>query len=169
MKTIGLLLIVILSTALGASLYDKDRKKVVTFSLLCSVVDEIYSGIRYSGATVEELLVTCAENPLYSSLPFLRQIKTEIERSGISRDIVKKAVLDNSSDMGLSREELIPFLNMAEKLGTTDVTGQLQMLENCKLQLCEFKNIQSRRCETLGKMYISLGLLLGIGAAVILA
>ena len=162
-------MIVILSTALGASLYDKDRKKVVTFSLLCSVVDEIYSGIRYSGATVEELLVTCAENPLYSSLPFLRQIKTEIERSGMSRDIVKNAVLDNSSDMGMSSEELMPVLNMAEKLGTTDVTGQLQMLENCKLQLCEFKNIQSHRCETLGKMYISLGLLLGIGAAVILA
>ena len=169
MKTIGLLLIVILSTALGASLYDRDRKKVLTFSLLCTVVDEIYSGIRYNGATVEELLVSCAENPLYSPLCFLKQIKTEIQENGMNQNTVKKSILDSLSDMGMSREEMLPFLNMAEKLGTTDATGQLLMLENCKLQLCELKHVQNRRCETLGKMYISLGLLFGIGTAVILA
>ena len=162
-------MIVILSTALGASLYDKDRKKVRIFSLLCSVVDELYSGIRYSGATVEELLITCAENPAYGSLCFLEQIKKEIEENGMSRDIVKTSVLQSAFDIGMNSEDLAPFLSMTEKLGTTDITGQLQILENCKSQLIELKDIQSRRCETLGKMYISLGLLFGIGAAVILA
>lgn len=154
---------------MGASLYDRDRKKVRVFSLLCSVVDEIYSGIRYSATTVEELLINCAQNSAYASLSFLRLIKAEIEENGMSPNIVKNAVLQSASDMEMKNEELMPFLNMADKLGTTDIIGQLQMLEICKTQLLELKNIQQRKCETLGKMYISLGLLFGIGAAVILA
>lgn len=165
----GLLLIVLLSTALGASLYDRDRKKVQTLSALCSFIDEIYTGIRYTGSTVEEILDCCANNPIYSPLSFLKRIISESQKSCFSQSVVRKAIVDSSEEMNLKKDDLIPLLNMAEKLGTTDAVGQLQMLENCKNQLLELKSAQIKRCDTLGKMYISLGLLFGIGTAVILA
>lgn len=83
--------------------------------------------------------------------------------------MLKNSIVTSAGEMNLKKDELLPLLNMAEKLGTTDVLGQLQMLENCKNQLLELKLTQVKRCDTLGKMYISLGLLFGIGTAVILA
>lgn len=163
------MLIVLLSTALGASLYDKDRKKVRTLSALCNFIDEIYTGIRYTGSTIEEILICCANNPIYSSLTFLKLIYKQSQEGYFSQSMLKNSIVTSAGEMNLKNDELLPLLNMAEKLGTTDVLGQLQMLENCKNQLLELKLTQVKRCDTLGKMYISLGLLFGIGTAVILA
>ena len=158
---------VILSTALGASFYDKDRKKLRTISLLITLIDEIYTQMRFTGATVEEILLGCSDNPIYNQLTFLAYIKKEKGR--FSHTMVKNAVQKSAADMNFDSEEMMPLLNLADKLGTTDIAGQLRLLDSCKLQLLELKSAQNNRCDTLGKMYITLGLLLGIGTAVILA
>lgn len=155
----------ILSTALGASLYDRDRKKLQILSLLITLVDEIHTEIRFAGSTMEEILLGCAENPIYKPLVFLSHIK----KGFVSPSTLRDAIEGSAAEMNFDSYEMLPLLNMSDKLGTTDVAGQLQMLEGCKLQLMELKSTQSNRCDTLGKMYISLGLLLGIGTAVILA
>lgn len=157
----------ILSTTLGASLYDRDRKKLRTISLLVALVDEIYTEIRFTGSTVEEILLRCANNSIYKPLTFLSRLMHEKDR--FSQSVLKEAIENSAESLNFNSEEMLPLLNMADKLGTTDITGQLKMLEACKLQLLELKSAQNNRCDTLGKMYISLGLLLGIGTAVILA
>lgn len=157
----------ILSTALGASFYDRDRKKLRVFSLLITLIDDIYTQMRFTGSTVEEILLSCAENPIYKQLGFLADIKNQ--KGLFSHLMLKNAVQKNTADMNFDSEEMMPLLNLADKLGATDIEGQLRLLDSCKSQLLELKSAQNNRCETLGKMYISLGLLLGIGTAVILA
>ena len=157
----------ILSTALGASFYDRDRKKLRTFSLLIALLDEIYTQMRFTGSTVQEILLCCAGNPIYNQLSFLEVLKNN--KGQFSHSMVKSAVKESAQDMNFDNAEMMPLVNLADKLGTTDLEGQLRLLDSCKLQLLELKSIQNNRCETLGKMYISLGLLLGVGTAVILA
>ena len=160
---------VILSTTLGASLYENDRKKLRILSLVLMLIEEIYTDIRYTGSTVEEILISCAKNPMYKQLKFLQLAKNEIQEGRLSNSSLKNAIKTDFQGLNLNEDALLPLYTLADKLGTTDTTGQLQMLEGCKLQILQLRSLQNDRCNTLGKMYISLGLLLGIGTAVILA
>lgn len=159
----------LISTALGASLYDKDRKRIKVFSLFCSLVDDISTGIRYTGSSVEEILMQCAENSSYTALTFLQQVKREIQSGGFTSKTLKTSLLGAMESMNVGLEEIEPIMMMADKLGTTDTQGQLQMLAVCRAEIEAMRDKASRKSETVGKMYISLGFLLGLGAAVILA
>ncbi len=150
-------------------MYEHDRKKVKMLSLINAFIEELYTGIRYTGSTIEEMLVDCADNPSYSALTFLKLIKTEIRDRGLMGDTVKKAILNFVSEMNMTRDEMQPLITMSEKLGTTDIEGQLKMLDICKIQVDEQRTLALKRCDAFGKMYISLGFLIGLGTAVILA
>lgn len=163
------MLIVLLSTALGASMYEHDRKKVKIFSLINAFIEELYTGIRYTGSTIEEMLIDCANNSTYADLTFLKRTEREIRDSGMMSDTVKKAVLNSLTEMNMTRDEMQPLITISEKLGTTDAEGQLKMLDICKIQVAEQRAQAFKRCDVFGKMYISLGFLLGLGTAVILA
>lgn len=150
-------------------MYERDRKKVKTLSLINSFIGELYTGIRYTGSTIEEMLVDCANNSSYSDLTFLRHIEREIYDRGIMRDTIKKAVLNSVTEMNMTINEMQPLITISEKLGTTDIEGQLKMLDICKIQVDEQRTQALKRCDAFGKMYISLGFLIGLGMAVILA
>lgn len=154
---------------MGASLYDSDRKRLQAFSAISLLIGEISAGIRYTCSSVEDILLQCAENPFYKILTFLQTIADETRSEGFRSDTVRRAIVSSAADMNLKEEDLRPLLMMADNLGTTDVQGQLQMLETCRRQIEETKDREKKRCETLGKMYISLGFLLGLGAVVIMA
>ena len=150
-------------------MYERDRKKVRTLSLINAFIEELYTGIRYTGSTIEEMLVECADNSSYSNLTFLKTIKNEICGRGMTRDTMKNAVLNSVATMNMTFDELQPLMTISEKLGTTDIEGQLKMLDICKVQVAEQRTQAIKRCDAFGKMYISLGFLLGLGTAVILA
>ena len=150
-------------------MYERDRKKVKMFSLICSFIEELYTGIRYTGSTIEEMLIDCADNNSYSALIFPEKIKKEICDRGLAGNTVKNAILTSAAHMNMTRDEIQPLVTMSEKLGTTDVEGQLKMLDICKMQLLEQRTEATKRCDAFGKMYISLGFLIGLGTAVVLA
>ncbi len=150
-------------------MYERDRKKVKMLSLINAFIAELYTGIRYTGSTVEEMLIGCAENPSYLDLTFLKNIKAEICDVGLTSNTMKKAVLNFAAETNMTGDEMQPLITMSEKLGTTDVEGQLQMLDVCRMQVDEQKLQVKKRCDALGRMYISLGFLIGLGTAVILA
>ena len=76
---------------------------------------------------------------------------------------------EKTAEMGLTTEDIQPLLLLGTRLGTTDVEGQLSMLKLCRCQLDEVREREAQHCKKTGKMYISLGLCVGIGAAIFLA
>ena len=150
-------------------MYERDRKKVKMFSLIGAFIEELYTGIRYMGSTIEEMLVDCADNSVYSDLKFLKLIKKEVCDRTMTSNTLKKAIFNSVPEMDMTLDEIHPLITISEKLGTTDIEGQLKMLDICKIQVEEQRKQALKRCDAFGKMYISLGFLLGLGTAVILA
>ncbi len=153
----------------GFSLYDRGRRRVRTLEKLEQLLEEMETAVRYTASPIEEILCRCAENPLYAPLCFLQSIGEAVKKGRYNDRSFCRCLEEKTAEMGLTTEDIQPLLLLGTRLGATDVEGQLSMLKLCRRQLDEVREREAQHCKKTGKMYISLGLCVGIGAAIFLA
>lgn len=153
------------SVFFGVSLSSRLKKRAYCIGLLSQMLCEIAVRIRYIAPTFEEIVRLISENDRYNDLDFPKRIIYLTEEIDI-RNAWKKAI--NESSLPLTKDDMKIMLNVGDFLGTSDLSGQLSMLE---IQISALNTEQEnavKEYERKGKMYRSVSVLVGLGACIML-
>lgn len=127
---------------------------------LVMLLDELMVQIRYRGDTIGVLLGECAAGSDFARLV--------LEETGDGGDFRRGWRLAAESLLELSAEDREQVKNIGFRLGTTDAQGQISMLEMNKLILTRRANEAAAENAKKGRMYRSVGVLAGLGLAVMI-
>ncbi len=144
--------VLIISTGAGLYLSSKLDKRVKTLEEIILKTDEIQTMIRCQSAEPKEILAAAAADSVLQCCSYADG------NVNISED---ELYMLDKRDMAIIRELL-------NGLGKTDTDGQISMLEMNKKLLQNRLEQAREEYSKKGRMYRSVGVLVGIGAAVML-
>ncbi|MGN0597832.1 MAG: stage III sporulation protein AB [Ruminiclostridium sp.] len=152
MKILMIVLMLIISTGAGLYLSSRLDKRVKALEEILLKADEIQTMIRYQSMEPRQILEKVAENSILSSCSY-KDGNVNISEEGLYM---------------LDEQDKTILFDLLNGIGKTDTDGQLSMLEMNK-SLLQSRLEQAREdYSKKGRMYRSVGVLLGIGAAVTL-
>lgn len=140
-------------------------KRVKTVEMLINLTEDFSNMIRYKAMTISDIISIAGKNPEYEPLDFIADINIQDKTERNIHDIWSESV-EKSSVLGKKEAEIM--LSFGNMLGTSDISGQLSSIEIYKKRLenllAEFRNDYQQK----GRMYRSVGMLLGIMAGIML-
>ena len=164
---IGILLVFI-TAALSGEYFSK------LYSVRCRLLRSIGNMlgktalmIRYSALPVEDIISRLASDSSLEYLDFLGNVCSELENGGDFR-VIWRENLDIWHKNYPYDEEYELLAEYGRYLGTTDPEGQLDCLGSEKRKAEEFISRAEEERRTKGKLCRSMGVLIGIGAALVL-
>ncbi len=144
--------VLIISTGTGLYLSSKLDKRVKALEEIILKTDEIQTMIRCQSANPEEILAAAAVDSV------LQRCSYTDGNANISED---ELYMLDKRDIAIIRELL-------NGLGKTDTDGQISMLEMNKKLLQNRLEQAREEYSKKGRMYRSVGVLVGVGVAVML-
>ncbi|MGN0695770.1 MAG: stage III sporulation protein AB [Oscillospiraceae bacterium] len=168
MKSIGIILIVIMSAMTGAAMADRLSGR---YALLCEIdrfVGKAAALIRQTASPLEDIICAAAEDKRLGRLSFLADINRQLDGGRTDIRGAWKDCLENAPPEYIQSEEKALLEELGEMLGSTDVQGQLEGLSAKREALRELIAEADRERREKGKLYRMLGVTAGLFAAVIL-
>ena len=168
MKLTGIILIIITAAMAGNAMADTYTKRYGILKLTERLIDMTVSMIRCRAAPFEDIIRAAAEDKELSSLGAVSGAMDRL-REGYSdlRDIWRES-LDATRPSFMKEDEYNILAEYGRSVGTTDIQGQLICLDNLRNSLAPLiKEAYTERKEKT-KLCRSMGMLIGLMAAVIL-
>lgn len=149
------------SACFAAGLYKSFllKRRAVVLEELCRMVKSFSVEIRYTAPTLDEL---CGK-----SEGVFAEILNECRKDSDIHAAWDSACAILSKKPYCSREEAELLRNLGSSLGASDIAGQLSILEMYSEKLSDISRTASEEAAGKGKLFRSVGMLCGIGAAVI--
>lgn len=158
-KLFGVLLIVISGAVSGVIASSRLREQARTANLLRSMMIRVAVLVRYNSLNVYEIISTLRGDNSFSELGFLQYIPIEyISGEDFSAEW-SKAVEGDSS---LGDEEKSVLKSFGSTFGTTDANGQLTLIETTAEELKRICDVRESDYSRKGKLYRSVGMLVGV-------
>lgn len=132
------------------------------------MMNETLAKIRYSAADVPTLLAGFADQPRYEVLWFLPELAEHCRAGRPVMASLRSAINPKSPRCQLTEEDIALIYSFGEKLGTSDIAGQV---DNCQLhiQLAEEQlTAASKEYREKGRLYTMLGFFAGLTLAIFL-
>lgn len=168
MKYIGLLLLFLTSAGIGLLLSERLNKRVKELELLLAFLDRLKTCLNYQNLPTDEMIEQLADDPSCQALPFLIPCRELLRRSVNFPEAWKKSVLRAKDKMALKEEDFSQLLSLANIIGSSDTEGQLNAISMTEeLLKCQRKEALDFK-EKKGRLYRSLGALMGAGMVIIL-
>lgn len=143
----------------------KLSERVKTVEMLINLTEDFSNMIRYQAMTTADIISFAGNNPEYEMLDFISEMNKADKTDRNIHDIWREAVEKSSVLRKRESEIMLSFGNM---LGTSDISGQLSSIEIYKKRLENLLAESRNDYERKGKMYRSVGVLLGIMAGIML-
>ncbi|MBQ4626875.1 MAG: stage III sporulation protein AB [Clostridia bacterium] len=142
-----------------------EKKRVQTLREVLMMISVTQTRLKFSRLPVSELLKSLSENSALSGLGFLKTCR-ELLSFGDSFSSAWKKSLDQSFEM----KKLLPeayenLLVLGDEIGATDLEGQLSQCEYYKKLFEGILEEREEKSKKSARLFPSLGLLLGISAA----
>ena len=169
MKIIGLLCLIVTGTLVGMMKSAEFGGRVKQLEAVLSMIQDIATQIRYRALPLTDLIRQISVQKDLECLPFLKQCAKNCEEGMAFPDAWEQSVGKQGKKSYLKEKDLSILYAFGSGLGTTDVEGQLA---NCHLhgKLVEESLKQARADrDGMGRLYSTLGILAGIGAAIVFA
>ena len=131
---------------------------------LIQLVNWFKTEIRYTQAEIYDIVRDLLSNNNFKSLSFLNDVKDNMNNMPFPT-AWKTAITDWNSSILKEDEELLS--SMANILGASDSTGQISALDHIEKRFEASYEAAKNLCQTKGKMYKSLGILIGLAVLVI--
>ncbi len=163
LKLIGLICIVLCGAGCGNTAAVKLHRQCVFCGALRMFLNELGIRMRWSGETLEVLIVQLREQKRFAPLGFLRQFS--IEEDETFSDAWSRSIMQEHA---LMPEVQSLLQSVGETLGTSDIEGQMQTLVQHDRRLEELYENAREQERTKARLYRSLGLLFGMTAALLL-
>lgn len=161
------ILLSLLTAAFGAiaGLYFskrlKEREQIIAASIL--LIKELSVQIRYTNSQIGEILKNASQNEAYKKLLFVADC-FDIGEKGDFHTIWSDGVKKQPYLMARDKELL---LSLGDKLGSTDLEGQLSFLEMSEEIFRQRQQQAVEDYKNKGKVYRSVGLLCGLAVGII--
>lgn len=157
-KFTGIIMIFLASSAVGFFMSDSIKNKKIRLETERKMLEEISVMIRYNMLTVREMIIEIKENDFFSGLLFIEKIRQKLIEGISFPEAWEKSI---KSDASLSTDEKKLLQELGSSLGTTDSQGQLSSLEIYKKRLDNMIESETEKYKTQGKLYRSLGIMMG--------
>lgn len=157
-KLAGIIMIFLASSAVGFFMSDSIKNKKIRLETERKMLEEISVMIRYNMLTVREMIIEIKENDFFSGLLFIEKIRQKLIEGIPFPEAWEKSI---KSDASLSTDEKKLLQELGSSLGTTDSQGQLSSLEIYKKRLDNMIESETEKYKTQGKLYRSLGIMMG--------
>ena len=166
LKLVGLLFLVACGAGVGWQAVQHLRQERSAWELLGQMLRKIAVQMEFRGCTTQELLEQIAEEPAYQRFCFPEQTCFRLAEGIPFPEAWQEAL---SKDTAVPREAVQHLLPLGEELGASDLEGQLETLAQYARQLEPYAKEAESRCCRLQRLYLSMGILGGLMAAVLLA
>lgn len=148
---------------IGTAISQSKKVRVSQLAKLLSMLEEMRAVISFNAPTIRGILNSLSERTDFSDFGFLCEVKAEYEKNPDIHRAWRSAALQAE---GFSEKDRRLLIGIGEQLGTTDVHGQLLMLEaaeksaqNC---LDEARSDYSSRGGMIQKTWTLCGIAVGI-------
>ena len=153
---------------MGNFMAAKLSKRVFELELSLKLLEKMRIYIYYRQTPTVELIGEMAELDIFEPLYFITECNARLKTSSNFTLEWKTALDNNRKKINLTNDDINQLADIGDYLGGSDVSGQissLQLTESIiKQNLKDAKGINNKK----GKMYRSLGFLLGAGISIFL-
>lgn len=165
LKYAGLAIIIAITSFAGCYFSSALRTRLVNLKKINFLIDEIIILLRYKASTVYEITDCLASNERFADFYFLKKIYAN---SGISFQQNWNNAVESQPPSSLKVNELEILADIGKNLGTSDMEGQLSMLNLQRAELESLIASAEKEYENKAKLYRSLGVLAGAFISVML-
>lgn len=160
-------LIFIAGTGAGLAASASLSRRVASLEQLERFITYFETQIRYSAAPIRDIIIHAAGGE-YSCLSFLPEAAARMKRGQSPGEAWGGAVRDRGEDCGFTAADREMLREFGNGLGSTDISGQLSHCKTFRGLLED--RLQKARSEarTKGRLYVTLGIAGGLGAALLL-
>lgn len=162
-KWLGMIVLIIACVMTGFSMSDRVKRHYSHLKMIDSMLNEIDIMLRYNACTLNELfshLKSCSELKKLDFLHFDFGSTSDLREAAVKK-------IDETS-MELSEEEKDNLSAFFRELGSTDIEGQLAIVNHYKEYFNSRAAYAYEECGTKCRLYKSLGALGGAFLAVII-
>ena len=152
----------------GLRMSSNLSKRVNEIEISILLLEKIQTYLRYSKIPTSELIHSLAYNENFIALTFLKECSRKIEQGNAFPEAWKSGIC-LWRDTGMNKRDKEILSGVSDILGSSDYESQINSLE-LTASLLE-QNLKEALDEknTTGKLYRSLGVLIGIGMAIFIA
>lgn len=165
LKYAGLAVIIAVTSFAGNYFSVSLKARLVNLKKINYLIDEIIVLLRFKGATVYEITECLAGNERFFDFSFLKSISVN-ENASFQQSWCR--ALEANPVFGFKSTDLEILSDIGKKLGTSDIEGQLSMLNLQRTELEMLISSVESDCEKKSKLYRSLGVLAGAFISVML-
>jgi len=124
--------------------------------------------IRYSLADLSQVLHKLAASESLRGLTVLGELDSRVAKGTTCADSWAIAMASILSMKSLDSEDAAPLTHLFEFLGTTDIVGQTALIDETICRINLRKQAAMEEYTRKGKMYRTLGFLLGVAVVVVI-
>ena len=135
---------------------------------ILSLLGQIKSQIRYSATPLPALFSWLASQRENAPLVFLKECADRCAQGQFFPQALRESVVAAKYALCLTDDDQQLLLRFGDTLGTTDIEGQLAAIDLYQNLMEGRLHEAGDRKKTLGKLYQRLGLLSGIGLAIVI-
>lgn len=165
MKTLSMAVIIASCVMIGIIFNKNEKSKIQKQELLISFLQDIKALLECTLFSTNEMFLLLSANLEYRKLGFLEEC-CELLKKGFDFPVSYKTAINNEAQLTQSCKKIM--LSLCEKLGTTDLSGQLSYIGFAINKIeneCEQFKEKYRKKEN---MYLPLSALTGIGIAIMM-
>ena len=166
MKLVGIAMIVACTAGLGLLRACRMSARVAELEGCLSFLDSLEEELRYTRAPIGRIAASLAGREEYARLPLAREWARGCQEGKPSWEAFQRAV--ESRDSSLAPGDRQTVAPLAQVLGCTDLEGQLSAIRLVSTLLGRRLEEATRQKDSRARMDISLGVLAGAAAAVLL-
>ena len=165
LKITGLILVFLADICRADGLLSLHRR-VTSFEQM-KAVSFIETQIRYSGAPVYEILQKASKSD-FGKLKFLQKA-ADLIRGGLKPDIAWESAINlYCDDVGFTADDRGLVFDFGKGLGSSDTEGQLRHCETYRRLFSDRLKRARTDAQYKGRLYITLGICGGLGAALLM-
>ncbi|MEG1436053.1 MAG: stage III sporulation protein AB [Oscillospiraceae bacterium] len=158
----------IFCTATGRYLSQRLYQRTKLLEQSISMIYTIKTNMEYCNTPVAEMLEKLSSTNGVEKLGFIKNCRERC-KEGVEFPVAWDKSIKNSTYINsLQKGDIELLLEFGKSLGTTDLNGQLNICNFYTNQLSQKQNEARERFKSYGKVYSSMGLLLGTAIAIIL-
>lgn len=147
----------------------KISNRVHLLEALILFLEQMKTGIRYNSAQISRLVISISSREEFRALTFLSECSENLDRKIAFPKAWKQGVETAFKTGDIGEQEKDILISFGQGLGISDIEGQLS---NCDVYIELISNMLLKarhEKESKGRLYTTLGLLSGLGTAILLA
>lgn len=143
-------------------------RRVAAFEQLERLLSFLETQIRYSAASIRDILVSAHRSGEYKALLFLEDVVQRLEEGEKPDDVWETAIDNRGGACGFTAADCHLLADFGHQLGKSDIEGQLAHCETYRHLFDNRLEAAREEFQSKGKLYIVLGILSGLGIALLL-